>query len=146
MKLHWGNAIFIFFAIFLSLSIFFIVFSFRQNIDLVDDNYYEKGAAYTTQIETNKRSVFFTDSIHFTASNGLIYFTFCDSITKNSKLIKIFLYRPSNKDYDYKTSWKIEENSFIVDKSKLHSGRYIAKINWRMNNQDYELNKTLFVD
>ncbi len=38
MKLNWGQSIFVFFVIFVSLGVVFIIFSLRQNNDLVEDD------------------------------------------------------------------------------------------------------------
>jgi hypothetical protein len=74
MKLHWGNSIVLFFIGFLSLGAFFIVFSLKQNNDLTDENYYEKGAGYSKHIEINKRSVVFNDSVTIKTINNTLQF------------------------------------------------------------------------
>ena len=58
-----------------------MVFSFRQNIDLVERDYYDKGANYTEQIEINKRSEIYQDSIN-TKAGDIISIEFCESIGK----------------------------------------------------------------
>ena len=144
-KLHWGNAIFIFFVIFLSLAIFFIIFSLRQSQDLVTDNYYKKGAEYTKQIYINERSQHFTDSITIDVNKN-ITFNFCDSIIDNTKTIFVEFYRPSNKKFDYKLSFDTTTGLYLVDKSKLEKGRYIVTASWKMDALNYEIKKDLFVE
>ncbi len=144
-KLHWGNAIFIFFVIFLSLAIFFIIFSLRQSQDLVTDNYYKKGAEYTKQIYINERSLPFTDSITIDVNKN-ITFNFCDSIIDNTKTIFVEFYRPSNKKFDYKLSFDTTTGLYLVDKSKLEKGRYIVTASWKMDALNYEIKKDLFVE
>ena len=40
----------------------------RQNNDLVSDDYYQKGAKYTDQININQRSLTYQDSIQISKS------------------------------------------------------------------------------
>ncbi len=146
MKLHWGNAIFIFFVIFLSLAIFFIFFSLRQSRDLITENYYEKGAEYTKQININERSFIFNDSITISINDNTVTFGFCDSITNNSDFMLIDFYRPSDKNLDYKIKFDAKTKIFAVNKSNLAKGRYIVRVLWKMNTLNYEVKKDLFID
>ena len=146
MKLHWGNAITIFFVIFLSLAIYFIFFALRQNKDLVSDNYYNKGAEYTKQIYINERSDFFKDSLVIDTDENNLIFLFCDSITNYTNTVFVDFYRPSGKRFDYKVKFETNLTLFLVDKSKLENGRYIVTMSWKMNKLDYEITKDIFIE
>jgi len=146
MKLHWGHAITIFFVIFLSLAVFFIIFSLRQNRDLASENYYNDGAEYTKQIYINERSMFFKDSLSININNNTVEFNFCDSITENSNTIFVDFYRPSNKQFDYKIQFDAKTEPYLVDKSKLKKGRFIVTVFWEIDSLNYEITKNLFVD
>ena len=146
MKLHWGNAITIFFVIFLSLAIYFIIFSLRQNRDLVSNSYYNDGAEYTKQIYINERSLVFKDSLTINLTDNNIAFTFCDSIIKNSNTIYVDFYRPSNKKFDYKVKFDTKSGTYLINKSELAKGRYIVTLSWIMNTLNYEITNDLFVD
>ena len=63
MKLNWGYSIILFFVVFCSVMIGIMIFAFRQTNDLVTEDYYEKGADYTRQMELNSRSAAYQDSI-----------------------------------------------------------------------------------
>ena len=145
MKLHWGNAIAIFFVIFLSLAIYFISFALRQNKDLVSENYYNKGADYTKQIHINERSYFFKDSLIINSDDKNIEFLFCDSIVNHTNTVFVDFYRPSGKKFDYKVKFETHTPPFLVDKSKIENGRYIITMSWKMNNIDYEITKDMFM-
>jgi hypothetical protein len=145
MKLHWGNSIVLFFIGFLSLGAFFIVFSLKQNNDLTDENYYEKGAGYSKQIEINKRSVVFNDSVTIKTINNTLQFYFCNTIQKKSETVLVHFYRPSSKDYDYHTSFNMNDSVYSIEKTRLVEGRYIVKITWNMDDDPYALAKDLMV-
>jgi len=145
MKLHWGNAIVIFFALFLSLAAVFIVFSLRQNNDLEDEDYYERGADYSQQIEINNRSVVYKDSIDITANENSINFNFCKTILTSSQEVKVHFYRPSAKEFDFTTTFNTSDSVYSIEKSNLVEGRYIVKINWTMAGQSYDFSKEFMV-
>lgn len=146
MKLNWGKAIVIFFIIFLSLAATFIVFSFRQNNDLVESDYYEKGAAYSKQIEINERSAIYIDSVQILNSHENIDLFFCKSISSNTSVISVFFYRPSEKKDDYTISIDPKQDECSIEKSHLKKGRYIVKLSWVMDSMDYGLEKNVFVE
>ena len=72
MKINWGRALIIFFILFFIWVLFFVLFAIRQNIDLVSDDYYQKGASYTDQININKRSLPYQDSIQISTAQGQV--------------------------------------------------------------------------
>ena len=101
MKLNWGQSIFLFFVIFISLAAAFIIFSLRQNNDLVTDDYYEKGADYTHQMEINSRSVVYQDSIKLSDQNYLLIARFSKSIDMMTDTMRIYFFRPSDRKSDF---------------------------------------------
>ena len=145
MKLHWGNAIFIFFTIFLTLAAIFITFSFRQKVDLVESDYYEQGANYTNQININNRSEIFQDSISISSSSEFVEINLSNSIKENTNYIHIHFFRPSDENLDLKYELNTNEDHQIST-SKFSKGRYIAKIKWESENETYMVQKDLFIE
>jgi len=89
MRLNWGTAIILFFVLFFTLMIGFVVSSFRQNNDLVTPDYYDKGADYTHQMEINNRSAIYTDSITITLSNKSVIARFAKSFRLHADSMEI---------------------------------------------------------
>lgn len=146
MKLHWGNALVIYFAIFLTLAASFIIFSLKQNNDLEDVDYYNKGANYSTQIEINKRSTAYTDSIRITQTSETISINFSNYLANKAEAMHIHFYRPSNKKFDYQLTIDSLNLNNELSKAKLAKGRYIVKFTWLLNESDYALEQTVFID
>lgn len=145
MKLHWGNAIFIFFTIFIGLSIFFIIFSLRQDIELVEDDYYNKGANYATHMKTQQRSLIFNDSINVTFNKQSILMQLAPSIYKNTDSVKVHFYNPSSKTKDYKILLTNLSDSNTIDINAIKSGRYIIKIKWNVQQNDFFIEKDILL-
>ena len=145
MKLDWGKSIFLFFVGFVSLGIAFIIFSLRQNNDLVTDDYYEQGANYSQQIVINNRSKIFSDSISIMQDEDNLKLIICDSIVSNTDSLRLNFYYAADKNKDYiMVLSKLSASSFI-SAANLSHGRYTVKIYWHMNNEDYYLEKNLFI-
>lgn len=146
MKLNWGNYITIFIGLFLTLCTIFIIFSLRQNRDLVTDNYYEDGADFTRQMEINKRSAVYSDSITVTIGETLVVIELPGTISKSTKTIKCNFYRPSDKGYDYIKEFENPGNSLTIERSNLKKGRYILKLTWEMGAEDFLVEKNIFIN
>ena len=56
MKFNWGTGILIFLILFLLAAGLFIGFAMRQDVSLVHEDYYEKGADHSQQMLVEARS------------------------------------------------------------------------------------------
>ena len=146
MKLNWGYSILIFLMGFLALSIVFIVFSFRQNNDLVTNDYYEKGADYTNQMEITNRSSVFSDSIQLLNQNTNLLVRFSDSINQMTDSMHIYFYRPSDKKLDVQFWETIGPDSLIISKERFAKGRYKVQFQWIFDRNSYLVEKDFFIE
>jgi hypothetical protein len=146
MKLNWGNSILIFIIVFLSICTVFIIFSLRQNNDLVSDNYYREGADYSSRLEVVTRSQPYYDSILVLQRTEYIALYPAASILSGSNKFDIWFYRPSGKESDLKAEISIESDSLVISKSALTRGRYLLKIGWLMDDLEFAIEKDLFID
>ena len=143
MKFHWGNAILLFFIIFLSLCAIFIVFSLRQTNDLVTKDYYKKGANYSKQIEINKRSAIYQDSIEIINIEGMLRFDLASSIIQKADSLHIYFFRPSDKSEDLRLSFAINNLPIEINQGALIHGRYKIHLSWTMNDKLFEITKPI---
>ena len=146
MKLNWGQSIFIFLIGFLLLAIVFIVFSLRQNNDLVTNDYYEKGADYTNQMEITNRSSVFSDSIQLLNQNTNLLVRFSDSINQMTDSMHIYFYRPSDKKLDVQFWETIGPDSLIISKERFAKGRYKVQFQWIFDRNSYLVEKDFFIE
>jgi hypothetical protein len=129
MKFNWGHGIFIFMTIFVILSIIFIIFSLNQSQDLVSDDYYDKGADYSQQIEINKRSDVYQDSVAVNVNIESLDVDLCQSMKNSVDTLLLHFYRPSDKKSDIKLKFPMSGNINIPLSNFIH-GRYEVKISW----------------
>ena len=131
---------------FLALSIVFIVFSFRQNNDLVTNDYYEKGADYSNQMEITNRSSVFSDSIQLLNQNTNLLVRFSDSINQMTDSMHIYFYRPSDKKLDVQFWETIGPDSLIISKERFAKGRYKVQFQWIFDRNSYLVEKDFFIE
>lgn len=144
MKLDWGNSLVLFFILFLSLAAVFIVFSLRQNNDLVTEDYYERGADYTTEININNRSAVYADSIFFNEDASGYKITVASTLAKRVSTFDVFFFRPSDKSMDVKL--KLDASTILsIEQKHLSRGRYKMHLSWEMEGEIYRITKDLMI-
>jgi hypothetical protein len=145
MKINWGTGILIFIIIFLILSVVFIVFSLMQNNDLVADDYYEKGAGYSSQIAINKRSAIYTDSISIAVADTSIQIEVCKQIQDSANTVEVYFFRPSDKRNDLHFELPVK-STLQLPKTNFVHGRYIVKLSWKFRSNTYLIEKEIFIN
>jgi len=146
MKFNWGTGIVLFFVVFVSLMISFVVFSLKQNNDLVADDYYQQGADYTKHMEVSKRSAIYRDSISIQTKGENVEIKVSKTFSQKVDTVKAFFFRPSNKKQDYTLDFSAKQVSAIIEKKNLAHGRYQVKLSWKMDNEQYLLVKDFDVE
>ncbi len=145
MKFNWGTGIFIFLAIFLALAFAFMYFAFSQDINLVHEDYYQRGVHHTEQMQINKRSVKYENQIKIENLDEQVSIEFSYDISSNLIAGKIFFFRPSGENMDIEYDIKLDEGKQLINKSDLKRGRYIVKITWNAE-EKYHIEKEFFVE
>jgi len=146
MRLNWGKSLIIFFILFFIWVLFFVLFAMRQNIDLVSDDYYQKGAKYTDQININNRSVLYGDSIQITTSGEQVKISLSGGIASSGDSMQVYFYRSSDKTRDFRLSFLKSDAPVLVEKSRFVRGRYQVFISWTSNKEDYSVTKTIDIE
>jgi hypothetical protein len=140
MKFNWGTGIFLFLTVFLLACAVFITFAFRQDVNLVHEDYYQKGVDYTDQMETEARSVAYYSSFNTYLDDGYFVVEFEKSLTVKMDSGVALLYRPSDSKEDI--SFKIDGlDHLAIPTEDLISGRYILKMYWYSDGLKYEVDK-----
>jgi hypothetical protein len=145
MKFNWGHGIFIFMTVFVLLTIFFIIFSLNQSLDLVSDDYYDKGADYSKQIEVNSRSVVYQDSIKIQNNTSSIDIDICQGLVSDKDTLLIHFYRPSDKKSDIKLKFPMSK-IISIPVAGLKKGRYEVKLVWTKLGDLYNIEKEINIE
>ncbi|MEI6276542.1 MAG: FixH family protein [Prolixibacteraceae bacterium] len=146
MKLNWGKSLILFFIIFFAWVLYFVLFAMRQNDDLVSDDYYQKGARYSEQIEINRRSAAYQDSIQINTSGNAIQITLSKGMAASDDSLQVYFFRSSDKTKDLIINLKMKDSPFQIDKNLLVHGRFMVYFTWNSLNEKFSVTKTLDIE
>jgi nitrogen fixation protein FixH len=132
-RLHWGNALalwFVFFGIFIGVL---VVGSFRENIDLIEENYYEQEVKYPARMADMQRSMNLEQQPFLAkADNGSLALV----LPYASELIgKAVFKRPDNANLDFNLELSSGEN--LIEKERMIGGSWIIQVEWEMDGVNY---------
>ncbi len=145
MKFNWGTGILIFLILFLLACGLFIAFAMRQEVSLVHEDYYEKGADHSQQMLVEARSVQFQNDIGIQMNQGELQIDIEQSLAAKMDSARFHLYRPSDSNYDIQQSFEATQSPLIIPGEELIPGRYILKVYWSSGGLNYEIDQTVFI-
>ncbi len=145
MKFNWGTGILIFLILFLLACGLFIGFAMRQDISLVHEDYYEKGADHSQQMLVEARSAQYKNAIETQMKEGVLLIDIEASLATKMDSARFHLYRPSDSKYDILESFEASDSPFIIPGDELIAGRYILKVYWSWDGLNYEIDQSVFI-
>ena len=146
MKLNWGNALLLFFIVYISFLVFVVVKSKSVNDDLVMENYYEHDLAYQKRYEElNNRKYLDKDLvIRYLSDESAIQLDFGtadDPISGN-----VIFYRASDSDRDFKQSFDLQsKESVLLDAKDLDYGIWTIKVTWSDPTRGYYKEEKIYI-
>lgn len=131
MKFNWGSGIFIFLVIFF-ISIFaFLYIAFKNDIELVEEDYYPKELQYQQQIDKQDNLMQLGEQIELIQKAHNLALQFPKSQIQDSIFGQIIIYRPSNSKLDKTMRIKTDSNNVhLINTKALTAGKYVLKVAW----------------
>ena len=123
----------------------FIIFTVRQGVNLVYEDYYDKGVDHTETMKIKERSLPFKDDFNLIHLDKYIVVDFEESFSAKIDSGEIELFRPSDSKKDVAILLEKNSDKITFPKANLIAGRYILKIKWYSNGKKYELNRPVNV-
>lgn len=145
MKFNFGTGIAIFLILFVSAMIGFVIFTSRLDVNMVHEDYYERGVDHSQQIVLERRSVEFAGMVHIGQESGQIVVLLDEPLATEATDIRLHFYRPSDSNLDKIFLLEPIDGKVLIDRSELSEGRYTAKFSWRMAEQEYEVEKMIVI-
>jgi nitrogen fixation protein FixH len=141
MKFNWGTGIFLFLTMFILAAIAFTIFAMRQNVNLVHEDYYQKGVNHTEKMNTDARSVAYYNDLKTSLDNDYLRVELESAADFEIDSGRVQLYRPSDSNRDVNFKFDHLDKGLAIPKKELISGRYILKIYWYSKGLEYEIEK-----
>ena len=146
MKFSWGTGVFIFLILFLSAAGVFIVFAMRQDVSLVHEDYYEKGADHGQQMLVEKRSEMYRDSIRTSQEEDYFKVWFSPAMVSAIDSGSLVFFRPSNSSLDLRLVFQQPGSPLSILNEELAPGRYILKFKWYTGELEYGFDRSLYIE
>ena len=134
MKFNWGHGIALFYLLFASVLVYFVVKSTSYDHSLVVDNYYEEDMKYQQHYEKLENSHKLKQDVSIShdpvAENISIRFP----KEKGAIAGTIHFYRPSDKSLDFTIDIELDQNfEQTLPVSNLSPGLWTLKVDWQAN-------------
>ncbi len=144
MNFNWGHGIALFYIIFASVLIFFVVKSTQYDHSLVVENYYEEDLKYQQHYEklANSKDLEIDVKINHDPQSESINIQFPKE--KGTVAGTIHFYRPSDKSKDLIVKIKLDQNfEQSLPVSKLSPGLWQLKVDWQAGGMPFYKEETL---
>jgi len=142
--MNWGKWIvvsFILFAVFIGVL---VTVCLRQDISLVATDYYKQELDYQKQIDRDKSTHALAVKPNISVINNTLLISFRDFNRLQNGELKLF--RPSNAASDFIIELKPTADSVLTfDIQNRERGMYKAQMKWSMNDQQYYLERTIYL-
>lgn len=147
MKLHWGNYIAIFYTCFVIAMVFMVFKSSQNQMDLVQENYYQKDLDYESFRSKRQNSTELSEqvSVSYSVTNNAIELTFPEGMkTLSGKLV---LFRPSDKQLDKTFILKLDQQSkmSIPIDGDIPPGLWKVQLDWEAEGNNYYKEESIFI-
>jgi len=147
MKFNWGTGIFIVIVLFLLAVIGFFIFINTLDINLVEDNYYEKELVYQQRIEKINNTSQLQGKINISQGSGILILQFPEVDPEFVVSGTIMLYRPSDPKKDVIMPLLLDKSGRQeIDISGIAKGKWTVKIEWEMGGKEYYFEEGLIIE
>ena len=140
MKINWGTGIVIAFIAFISFIMYFVVnmnVNKKYDHDLVTEDYYKKELEFQNDIDKETNAKNLVENLSWQKTTEGLVITFPETLIKENITGKVFLYRPSNKQFDFETELSLSNHNLLIPDKRLLDGRWNIKVDWQYSGKSY---------
>ncbi|WP_281297080.1 FixH family protein [Flavobacterium limnophilum] len=147
MKINWGTAIVIAFAIFISFILYFVIHvqsDSKYDNELVVEEYYKHDAKFGDEMARIQNAQDLAQKPVITNTADGITIVFPELFVPENIKGKVVFYRPSNKKFDFEVP--LSGSSLNVPKKKLLGGRWNINMEWQYEGKQYLTKEIIYVE
>ncbi len=140
--MNWGLRIALFYGSFVVFMIALVVMAFREDFDLVADDYYEQEIAYQGRIDQLTNAKDDRQKVMLSSADGMVQLSFASP----AQDVNVHFFRPSDETMDHKVEEASVDSNLIVPLDRFSKGKYLVKVQWTANGKTYFQEDDLFID
>ena len=143
MKINWGTGLTIWLVVFVTAILTFVAFAFSQDVNLVHQEYYQKGVDFDNERAMRDRAKLEDYKFSVAQNKKTVNISIEEDYFLGITDVEAYFYRPSDRHKDIRFSF--ESSMLSVSTTKLIRGKYDLKISWKKDGKDYLLEKYFFL-
>lgn len=147
MKINWGTGIVIAFVLFISFILYFVLqmtFSSEYDGEMVQEDYYQEEYVFQQAIDAQMNGRALDQNIEINKEPDAFYINFPQAFDYKNISGTIYMYRPSDKNLDFKVPIQLESSSYAIPSDKLAKGKWEMTINWQHEEVEYRYKKVVY--
>lgn len=138
MTLNWGHKLTIVFIAFAAFIFFLVYKTTQSHFDLVSKDYYKDELAYQQVIDGTNLANKLSSSIQVQQQKDQISIQFPQEMKQKKAEGTIFFYCSADSKKDKKINIQLSEEAVqVIPAKEILPGKYVLKINWTTENQNY---------
>jgi len=134
MKFNWGTGIVLAFIGFISFILYFVInmsTDKRYKHDLVTEDYYKQELEYQNDINKEENAKTLKENLNWKRTTEGLVIEFPKDLDIKNITGKVFLYRPSNKQFDFEMPISLSNHNLLIPDNSLLDGRWNIKVDWK---------------
>ena len=104
---------------------------------LVTEDYYNQELQFQNDLDKQTNARTLTENISWKKTEEGLLIIFPESLDFNNITGNVFLYRPSNKQFDFETSISLSNHNLLIPDKRLLDGRWNIKVDWKYKEVPY---------
>lgn len=146
MKFNWGTGIVLAFIGFISFIMYFVITmstNDKYNHELVTEDYYNQELELQKNIDKEKNAKALKQDITWKKTEEGLLLNFPEDLDAKKITGTVFLYRPSNKQFDFETPFSLSNHHLLIPDNRLLGGRWNIIVDWTYNETPYRYKKEI---
>ena len=135
--MNWGYKILIVYGLFVAGTLFLVIKSSNQKMDLVTPDYYARELKYQQRIDDVKRADALAEPVKFEIKNNLLVVHFPATFAGKKITGSMELYCPSDEQKDSRQEFSILEGSAQMTIPSGDKGLYELHVSWQVEGSSY---------
>ena len=146
MKFNWGTGIVLAFVGFISFILYFVITmstNAKYDHDLVTEDYYGQELEFQNNLNKEKNAKTLKQDIIWKKTDEGLLLIFPEEMNPHNISGNVFLYRPSNKQFDFEIPISLSDHHLLIPDKRLLDGRWNIIIDWEYENTSYRFKKEI---
>jgi hypothetical protein len=145
MKISWGYKIVFIYTVFVLGILTMVFLSAKENRDLVSENYYADEIAYQQVIDQSSKTAALSAPVELIASGKQLIIQLPKEFYGLQANGEWTLYYAADKALDLRGNMSTQNGKYSVALPAQATGQYLFKMHWKVDNQEYYVEKNIFL-